>query len=395
MNSCNCKICGSEIEKIISLGLQPMANKYPASKEYFSKEVLADMDIFFCDECLYAHLPCSIDRSLFFEDYYYLSSVNKELKNHFNEFAKKITKDKYNFVVDVGSNDGILLEPLQENGISCLGVDPSENVSKLANEKGLETLVGFFDMSIAKKIKNQYGSPDLICASSVFTHLENPADFFNVADYLLEDKGSIIIEVEYLKDIVETFGFERFYFDRPHYYSLESLKKLAYVYNFHLVDVENIDAHGGSIRVTFSRVLSNKNLKKINNILSDELTALSRNSILQKFFEFEKYCLVLKQSISEMHLKRLAVAGYGCPARFSTITNFAKIDSTMIPFVIDDSPLKEEKFSPGMHIPIKKFADSPLADAYIVFAYEYINSIKQKFNESNIVFYRPIPFLEL
>ena len=395
MDFCNCKICGNKIEKLFSLGIQPMANKYPANTESFSKEIVADMDIYFCSECLYANLPCSIDRSLFFEDYYYLSSVNKELKNHFNEFAEKLIADKHKFIVDVGSNDGVLLEPLKKGGIRCLGIDPSENVSKLANEKGLDTLVGFFDMSIAKKIKSKYGSPDLICASSVFTHLDNPAEFFRVADYLLDENGSIIIEVEYLKEIIESFGFERFYFDRPHYYSLESLKRLASSYNFHLLDAESIEPHGGSIRVTFSKVSSSENIQKISKILSDEAFALRRDSIVQQFSEFENYCSLLKQSIKEFELKGLSVAGYGCPARFSTITNFADIDTSIIPFVIDDSPLKEDKFSPGKHIPIKKFADSPLADVYVVFAYEYINSIRKKFTKNDIIFYQPIPFTQL
>ena len=122
------------MEKISSLGLQPLANKYPKDAREMEIEFKSSMEIYFCESCLYVNIPCTISRDFFFEDYFYLSSVNKELMEHFRLLADHIKNIKSNFVLDVGSNDGILLEQLLKKDINCLGIDPSENVSKIANE---------------------------------------------------------------------------------------------------------------------------------------------------------------------------------------------------------------------------------------------------------------------
>ena len=131
MNSC--LICEGNTLPLFSLGLQPLANKYPKSIEDFPMEVVREMTAFYCTDCNYINLPCDIDRSILFEDYYYLSSVNRELVDHFEDFADHIKGLGAQFVLDVGSNDGILLRPLKALGLKCLGIDPSENVSQIAN----------------------------------------------------------------------------------------------------------------------------------------------------------------------------------------------------------------------------------------------------------------------
>jgi methylation protein EvaC len=391
-----CKICGLEIGDLFSLGPQPLANKYPDSEDMFSLETIQEMKIFYCDSCRYVHIPSTTSRSLFFEDYYYLSSVNKELVDHFNRLADKIHESKPEFVLDVGSNDGILLKPLQALNIKCVGIDPSENVSRLANQAGLETIVGFFNSESAEHIRKHYGCPDTICASSVFTHLEDPGGFFSVADSLLAEGGEIIIEVEYLGSIIENLGFERFYFDRPHYYSITSLEKIGQKNGFTLIDVEAIPAHGGSVRAIFSRsgyALKQKFSVKTQKVIEKRL--VSRDMILQKFSVFQSECYRLKEQLKQHKVKGVTVAGYGCPARFSTITNFAGIDSELLKHVVDDSHLKQGRFSPGVHVPIISFLESEGVDIYIVFAYEYIQSIREKCGNSKVNFFKPIPLQQL
>ena len=390
-----CIVCETEIEKIKSLGLQPLANKYPQNNNEIENEFTSSMDVYYCEKCLYVNLPCKVSRDIFFEDYYYLSSVNKELVDHFESLANEIKDIESKFILDVGSNDGILLEKLLDKNINCLGIDPSENVSAIANKKGLQTMVGFFDEKSVEKIKIDFGNPDLITASSVFTHLEDPSSFFKNCKSLLRKDGKIIIEVEYLADIVRDFSFERFYFDRPHYYSLNSLIKLAEPFGFKLEDATLFNIHGGSIRTIFTDEDGTETSLRAKEILKQEKFYLSKNQLIDKLSQFASSCKKLKNEINNLKNKNITLAAYGCPARFSTITNYAGITKNDIPYVIDDSPLKQGRFSPGKHIPIRPFNKDDNVDVYIVFAYEYIESIKKKIENPNTKYFRPIPFQEI
>jgi methylation protein EvaC len=388
----SCIICNEELEPLFSLGHQPLANKYPKSSDDFDQEILREMTVYHCDKCNYVNVPCDVDRSVFFEDYYYLSSVNRELVIHFEDLADQIKLRNPRFVLDVGSNDGVLLRPLQSRKVKCVGVDPSENVSAIANKEGLETIVGFFDFETAKTIEDKHGKPDLICASSVFTHLQDPRDFFTIADSLLAKNGEILVEVEYLGSIIETLGFERFYFDRPHYYSIKSLSRLAEQSGFVLVDISRIKAHGGSIRAIFSRSAEKNVSIALKTAIDKEDESLNRDLIQTKFESFKLACSSLVENLEQFSKKSFRIAAYGCPARFSTITNFTGIGRDQLPYVIDDSPLKQKRFSPGKHIPIVSFSSSETVDIFIVFSYEYIDSIKDKVDSKLIKYFKPIPF---
>lgn len=388
-----CLICKSNLGSIFSMGMQPLANKYPASVDQCKTEIMMEMYVFHCENCNYINIPCSIDRNVFFEDYYYLSSVNKELVDHFDDLAETVNELERKFVLDVGSNDGILLRQLRMRNIRCLGIDPSENVSRIANEEGLETLVGFFDANSASYIQDRYGKPDLICASSVFTHLENPHDFFDAAGNILADRGQILIEVEYLGSIIDSLGFERFYFDRPHYYSIKTLKLIANSAGFDLISVTPIRVHGGSIRCIFARndskTVADDSVQKA---IDSEDAFLNRKNIMQNFNLFGQECSNLISELEKFKKEGKKVFGYGCPARLSTITNFAGVDSNLLPGVVDDSPLKIGRFSPGKHIPILASSEASESDVFVVFAYEYINSIRSKQKSKQVSYFRPIPF---
>ena len=197
-----CRICQSKnINPIFNLGKQPLANKYPKNENEKKNEKLYNMDVFFCSNCTSCQLKVDIPRQVFFEDYYYLSSVNKELKFHFEQLANEI-KDK-NFVLDIGSNDGILLSPLKKKKVKCVGIDPSENVGEIANSKGLKTIISFFNEEACNEVIKYGGKPDCIVASSIFTHLENLDKFIEDLKLILSTDGVFILEVEYLNSILK------------------------------------------------------------------------------------------------------------------------------------------------------------------------------------------------
>lgn len=374
-----CHLCRHDgLVEFLNLGKQPLANKYPTQAQFESEDFFP-LATLFCTNCKNVQLGTVVSRERMFEDYYYLSSVNLGLVRHFEGLARTLASAK--FVVDVGSNDGILLKPLKEMGVKAIGIEPSINVSKIANENGLTTICAFFDEKSVRDVERSYGKADAIIASSVFTHLEDPHSFIDAAKLLLTDDGRFIIEVEYIGNILRNIQFERFYLDRIFYYSLTSLAHLFDAHDMLITDVEHIEPHGGSLRVTAQKKASGKSpSSSVSALLKEEEKTLN----LAKLGEFRNHVdtqiAAFRKVLEDYKASGIRVGGYGAPARVSTICNYGNIGPSLIPFTVDDSPLKQNKFSPGTHIPIvpKAYLDQQGADVLVVFAYEYLDDIRKK-----------------
>ncbi len=388
-----CLLCRkNKTIKLLDLGKQPLANKYPASEALFKTEDFFPLVVFFCANCKNVQLGTIVSRERMFEDYYYLSSVNPGLVRHFEQLAENLSKAK--FVVDIGSNDGILLKPLKERGVKAIGVDPSINVGKIANDAGLTTIVAFFNQEIVQTIIKQYGKPDVVVASSIFTHLEDPHQFIEAVKELMTPDGDFIIEVEYIGDILKEVQFERFYLDRVFYYSLTSLKHLFEAHEMYIADAEKIEPHGGSLRVIArKRGAPGKMSARTKRVLREEAAKLTPTTLKKFKQKVESYIGAFRDKLKEYKKLKLKVAGYGAPARVATITNFGKIGQELIEFIVDDSPLKQNRFSPGMHIPIvpNNYLGRHKPDILVVFAYEYFDDIKKKTVGGNYRYLIAIP----
>ena len=390
-----CALCDSEsINEFLDLGMQPLANKYPTSVDEFAREDFFPLTMHFCSTCKNVQLGTMISRQRMFEDYYYLSSVNQGLVRHFEGLAKNLSQAQ--FVVDVGSNDGILLKPLKQLGVRAIGVEPSINVSKIANDAGLETICSFFDVPAAKKIQHEYGQSDAIVASSVFPHLDNPHEFIEAAKLLLAPGGRLIIEVEYIGNILSHTQFERFYLDRIFYYSLTSLGALFQRHAMEVTDVEQIEPHGGSLRVTIQQRGRSAPSIRVSDLINDEKKWLTLPELEKFKTEVSTQTAAFRTALEGYKKSGLKVAGYGAPARVSTICNFGRIGPELIEFTVDDSPLKQNRFTPGTHIPIVKASHLETArpDVLVVFAYEYFDDIKKK-TRGSYRYFLPIPPREL
>ena len=374
----HCDLCRTDAAvEFLDLGKQPLANKYPKAGD-FEKEDFFPMRISFCTNCRNVQLGTKVSRERMFEDYYYLSSVNPGLVRHFESLAQKLSDAA--FVVDVGSNDGILLKPLKELGVKAIGIEPSINVSKIANDAGLTTITAFFDAQSARATEVEYGRPDVIVASSVFTHLEDPHTFIDDVKSLLAVEGRFIIEVEYIGDIVKQIQFERFYLDRIFYYSLTSLKQLFESHDMHITDVEHIEPHGGSLQVTIRNAGVGGQSERVAAHLAEEAGYLTLEKMQTFKAEVDTQIAAFRDMLAAYKDAGLGVAGYGSPARVSTICNYGKIGPDLIAFTVDDSPLKQDKFTPGTHIPIvsRERLEVEKPDILVVFAYEYLDDIRKK-----------------
>lgn len=387
-----CHLCANDaLVEFLNLGEQPLANKYPREADFAAEDFFPE-PVLFCTQCKNVQLGTMISRERMFVDYYYLSSVNPGLVRHFNKLAQKLKAAK--FVVDIGSNDGVLLKPLKELGVKALGVDPSVNVSKIANDQGLPTLTAFFDFATAAKITNEWGKPDVVVASSIFTHLEDPHAFTQAVKQLMAPDGSFIIEVEYIGNILQDVQFERFYLDRIFYYSLTSLRDLFAQYDMVITDVAIIEPHGGSLQVTVRNAATgHQPSPRVLDLLTQEATTLTLPE-LKKFTQtVDEYITAFRNKLIEYKQAGLKVAGYGAPARVTTICNYGNIGPELIEFLIDDSPLKQNRFSPGTHIPIfpRAYLTSHRPDILVVFAYEYFDDIKEKTKDGGYRYLIAIP----
>ena len=226
-------------------------------------------------------------------------------------------------------------------------------------------------------------TPSLV-ASSVFTHLDDPHQFIDATKPLLTDDGRVIIEVEYIGDIVRQIQFERFYLDRIFYYSLTSLKKLFERHAMEVVDVEHIEPHGGSLRVTIQQKNERNGApapsQRVGEQLQAEAEALTPARLEQFRREANEQIGAFREVLENYRKAGLRVAGYGAPARVSTICNYGNIGPSLIEYTVDDSELKQNKFTPGSHIPIvpRSHLLEHRPDVVVVFAYEYFDDIRSK-----------------
>lgn len=386
-----CSLCDADNTEFLDLGRQPMANKYPANDSKMASEAFFPLKVYFCTNCKNIQLDTTVSRETMFVDYYYLSSVNKKLVDHYSKFARTLKDAK--FVVDIGSNDGISLKPLKEMGIACLGVEPSKNVGQIAIDAGLDTTISFFDDKTAYWIREFWGQPDVITGLSMFSHLQDPHQFIEDVKSLLTKDGKFIVEVEYNVKMLEKLAFERFYLDRIFYFSVTSFQKLFEKHDLVLTDAEVTDIHGGSLRITAER---NGTLSYRGQILLEQEKNLTKQVVKNFGKEAKKQVKALKQRLEKFKSQGLRVAAYGCPARTSTITNVGDIGPDLIDFIVDDSPLKQNRFSPGKHIPIVHpshlIENKP--DVLVIFAYEYFDDIRKKLpGEYRYLF--PIPVREV
>ena len=363
--------------------MQPLANKYPKEEEC-SNERRVPLRAAFCSKCELVQLTpdCLVSREELFKDYYYLSSVNQGLVQHFKQLAQLIAMRKPRLVVDIGSNDGVLLQQLKELGVRSVGIEPARSIAEEANTRGLPTINRFWDAQTALAVEAEYGKADVIVASNIFTHILDPNGFLAAVDAGLSDKGELIIEVEYLPSIVSGLGFERFYSDHTFYFTLRSLRNMLAGHGLRVYDSEYIETHGGSLRAYIQREGTCKDTDRTTQRWKDEETTASGK--LQTYRNFAKDIRTaadqFRTQLEGYKRKGSRVAGYGAPARLSTITNYANIGPDLVQYVVDDSPLKQGRFSPGMHIPItglSTLTERP-ADILVVFAWNYLEDIKKK-----------------
>jgi hypothetical protein len=380
-----CRCCGEKkLKKVISFGFMPLANNLLSNKKDIFETFPLELN--YCSNCSNCQLSYVVDQEKLFSNYLYLSSVSEKFKGHFNTAASEYIdefnlKKEESFIIDVGCNDGIALMPFKEKGYkNLLGIEPASNIAKICSNKGINTLSSFFDKDIVNKINHK---ADLILLSNVFAHSDKIDEMTRVAIDLLNKKGVIIIEVQYLVNTLKDLSFDNIYHEHVNYWSLTSLNYFFKKYNLDIFKVKKIDTHGGSLRIYLCKQNQFTIDNKVQEILEEEKKfGINNFAVYQKFaqsvFSIKDN---VKKNFRNLYKEGKKICGYGAPAKASTAINFFGI-SEFLEKIIEDNPLKHGKFLPGTQIEIikKESAKNFKIDCIVVFAWNFFSEIKANNN---------------
>lgn len=393
----NCRAClYTTFKPWFNLGIQPLANNLIADLDDYTEDKFP-LSLMVCQNCQLVQLTHVVNPDLLFKNYLYYSSTSKVFRDHFEDLAKqqfildRVHKD--DLVVDIGSNDGILLKPFRQQGARVLGIDPADEIAVAATNDGIQTIPAYFDLNVAKVIKKDLGAAKLITATNVFAHVDNLDDILDGVKELIDPDGRFMIEVAYLPEMIKQGTFDLIYHEHLCYWHLRPLQVIFQRNGMYIDEIQKVPVHGGSIRV-FARVG-----------LATQQTLPNEDYHLtgsQEFWQFPKKVEKNKAEIVRLLTKIKGegkrIAGYGAPAKMSTITNYFDIGADIIDFIIEDAPAKQNHYSPGKHIkivaPYEDFSDCT-HEYMFIFAWNFAESIMEKVKKAGYKGKFIVPFPEV
>ena len=384
-----CLICDSEYRPFVDFGEMPIANAF-ATKEEMNNEYTFPMKVGFCEHCNMVQLVEQPERERMFHDNYaFFSSTSNYMKEHFKNFANSVSElqnlNENSFVVEVGSNDGIMLQNFVTDNIACLGVEPSKNVAQVAREKEIEVVTEFFDQSLAESIIATHQKADVILSANVMCHIPYMHSIYDGIKVLLKDQGVFVFEDPYLGEVIEKTSFDQIYDEHVFLFSALSVSHLANMHDLELIDVEYQITHGGSMRYT----VAHKGVKKVsNNVINliDKEKKLGLDSS-EAYSSFSDDVNQIKgdliKLLTTLKNEGKKVVAYGATSKSTTVANYFGITPDLVECIYDTTPIKQNKLSPGMHVPVlpyEQFHDSN-PDYVLLFAWNHAVEIMKKEEE--------------
>ena len=382
----NCLICDSQYSSFVDFGDMPIANSF-ATKEQIKNEYTFPMKVGFCGNCNMVQLAEQPDREkMFHENYAFFSSTSNYMKEHFKLFTNSVSElqdlNENSFVVEVGCNDGILLENFIIENIPCLGVEPSENVAQVAMEKGIEVIMEFFDRPLAEHILQSHQKADAILSANVMCHIPYIHSIYDGVKTLLKEDGVFIFEDPYLGEIIEKTSFDQIYDEHVFLFSALSVNYLANMHDLELVNVEPQITHGGSMRYTIAhKGVKTVSQNVINLINKEKKLGLDKK---QSYMGFTDNVNKIKNDLINLLTKLKndgkKVVAYGATSKSTTVTNYFGITPDLVECIYDTTPIKQNKLSPGAHIPVlpyDQFRESD-PDYVLLFAWNHAAEIMKK-----------------
>ena len=403
-----CRLCGSRrLTLVLALAPTPPANAFVPAADLEVVQERFPLDVFFCEDCAHVQLLDVVDAKVLFEHYVYVSGTSPVFVRHFEGYAafvmERFKPTPGGLVLDIGSNDGTLLSFFARAGMRVLGVDPAREIAADATRRGIETLCGFFGPGLAAEIAAGRGKAAIITANNVFAHIDDLGGVVDGVRDLLTPDGVFVFEVSYLADVVRDTLFDTIYHEHLDYHSVKPLVGFFKAHGMELIEAIRVDSHGGSLR-GIAQLAGGPH--PVGNSVAQALAEEERLGLdkAETFRAFARDIDALGAELGGL-LRQLKsegkrIAGFGAPAKATTLMYHFGIGPELIDFIIDDSPLKQGLFTPGMHVPVLSSAalTERKPDYLVILAWNFARPIIDKnaaFAQAGGRFIIPIPKVEV
>ena len=370
----------------MSFGKMPLANGFLTAGQ-FRNEYFFELVVAFCPSCCMVQLTEQPEREkMFTPNYAYFSSTSTSMATHFEMFTQQVRADYLPshdpFVVEIGCNDGILLEHFAKVGIRHLGIEPSANVARIAANTGIQTVCRFFDDNLAKEIVAAHGQADAVLGANVLCHIPYLHSVVAGVKSLLKPGGVLVFEDPYFPDILEQTAYDQIYDEHAFYFSVTSVRYLCERHGLEVVDVRPQNVHGGSMRY----VVAHEGVRKVSSAVlmqmaKEKALRLARPETFEAFRRrVERSREELVALLYELKQRGSRVVGYGATSKSTTVINYCGITHDLVEYISDTTPIKQGKFSPGAHIPVRPCTEftSNYPDHALLFAWNHAREIIPK-----------------
>lgn len=398
-----CLACGrADGQLVLDLGVQPLANNLLTAEDIASSEPRFPLRVFVCPGCWLLQIADLVPPVKLFSEYLYFSSFSDELMRHAKEAADRYCEDYRlgpgSFVVEIASNDGYLLQHIVQANVPCVGIEPAANVARAARDKGIETWTEFFGPDVARRLVQARGPADLVLANNVLAHVPEVHDFIDGLRVLLAPGGRAVIECPYATELIAKTEFDTIYHEHVFYFTLTPLIELFSRHGLAVWNVERIAIHGGSLRVFVGHHGAHPVAPAVGALLAEEQVA--GVATMSYYAGFARAVEELRYSLTSMlaDLKRQGrrIAAYGASAKGSTLLNYCALGAETLEFVVDRSPHKQGRFTPGSHLPIVAPAEllERMPDVTLLLTWNFADEIlaqQRAYRERGGRFLIPIP----
>lgn len=360
-NHTRCRICATALpEPFFDFGSMPLANAFLSSLEEVAGEASYPLAVAACPTCGLVQLNHVVPAEQLYRNYLYVSSTSETVRNHAVWLAETLVR-RYGWkstdcLMEVASNDGTVLKAFQRQGMRVLGIEPAVNIATMAEADGVPTVPEFFNAATAKAIASKHGHAKGILGRHVFAHVNDVHDFLEGVNALLADDGVFLVEMPYLGTLFSHMEFDTIYHEHLSYFSLAPLMRLCRDHGLDVVDAERIMLHGGSVVFHMRRPRPGvTRSSRLEQLLEEE-----RQSALTSALSLARFSASVRRwredfsgFMSELQKGGARFLGYGAAAKGTTLLNYCPSVAASLECLLDRSPLKQGRYVPGVHLPVK------------------------------------------
>jgi len=355
-----CRSCErGDLRPILSLGRTPLANALLTAEQLREPEATFPLDLVFCPACALVQITETVPPEVLFREYAYLSSFSDTVVQNAEGIVRRLIGleglGSESLAVEIASNDGYLLQHYHHKGIPVLGIEPAANIARVArDERGIPTVCEFFGAQLAAELVASGRAADVVHGNNVLAHVADLNGVVRGIATVLKPRGVAVIEVPYVKDLIDHCEFDTIYHEHLCYFSLTALDRLFRRHGLVIRDVERIPIHGGTLRIFASRAEWAIPGEAVKSLLAEEAAwGVDREEFYRGFgAKVERLRASLLELLGGLKAQGRRIAAYGASAKGSTLLNFFGIGADTLEFVVDRSTVKQGRYTPGTHLPI-------------------------------------------